>query len=135
MSLITLKTFDNSFEAHLLKTKLESQDIRVFLFDENLVSINPLYNVTLGGIKLKVDESQWNKAEEILTVLSANKLTNEDNQIISCPECKSEDIMYGFKSMGGTKGVFSAILSFLFMVFPIYFKTVHKCNFCGTEFE
>lgn len=135
MSLITLKTFDNSFEAHLLKTKLESEDIRVFLFDENLVSINPLYNVTLGGIKLKVDESQWNKAGEILTELNGNKLTNEDNQIINCPECKSEDIMYGFKSMGGTKGVFSAILSFLFMVFPIYFKAVHKCNSCGTEFK
>jgi hypothetical protein len=28
------------------------------LFDENMVTLNPLYNITVGGIKLKVEESQ-----------------------------------------------------------------------------
>lgn len=135
MGLITLRTFDNSFEAHLLKTRLESENIQVYLFDENLVGLNPLYNVTVGGIKLKINENDIVKSRNIIEELDQIKLTNEQNEIITCPNCKSEDLIYGFKSMRGTKGVFSAILSIIFMVFPIYFKTVNKCKTCGTEFK
>ena len=135
MGLVTLKTFDTSFEAHLLKTKLENQGIQVFIFDENLISLNPLYNVTIGGIKLKIDESQWHTAKEISDEMDGLKLTDEQNQIISCSVCKSQDINYNFKSIKNTKGIFAIILSFLFMVFPIYFKTINKCNSCGAEFS
>lgn len=54
MELITLKTFDNSIEAHLMKSKLKSENIVCFLFDENIVGLNPVYNIAVGGIKLKV---------------------------------------------------------------------------------
>jgi len=53
MELVTFKTFNNPIEAHLCKTKLESEDILYFIFDENMVSLNPFYNYMLGGIKLK----------------------------------------------------------------------------------
>lgn len=42
MKLITIKTFDNYFEANLLKSKLESENIVCYLFDETLVTLNPL---------------------------------------------------------------------------------------------
>lgn len=32
--MVTLKTFDNLVDAHLLKTKLESEGVTCFLFDE-----------------------------------------------------------------------------------------------------
>jgi len=47
MKLVTLKTFDNSIEAHLLKVKLESEGIRCFIFDENIVSMNPILTLQL----------------------------------------------------------------------------------------
>ncbi|PTM03401.1 MAG: hypothetical protein DA405_10495 [Bacteroidetes bacterium] len=53
MELVTLKTFDNLVEAHLIKSKLESDDLPCFLFDENIMALNPLYNLTVDGIKLK----------------------------------------------------------------------------------
>ncbi len=62
-------------------------------------------------------------------------LTNDLGEIIKCPNCQSEEIYSGFKSMKGTKGIISAITSFLFLVFPIYFKTVYKCKKCGNEFK
>ena len=134
MSLITLKTFDNSFEAHLLKSQLENEGIQCFIFDENMVSLNPLFNVTVGGIKLKINDADFDKASEILKLSSEARLTDENNEIVKCPECGSEDIYIGFKSMKGVKGFLSIVVSFIFSIFPIYYKTLNKCKSCGHEF-
>jgi len=134
LELITLKTFDNPIDAHLMRAKLESENIVCFLFDEHTVGMNPLYNVTLGGIKLKINKSDIEKATEIIDQVSKTPSTNEVGEVIRCPNCKSEDLYSGFKSMRGGKGVLSAIIAFLFMVFPIFYKTVYKCKTCGKEF-
>lgn len=135
MELVTIMTFDNSIEAHMMKSKLESENIRCFLFDENIVGLNPLYNVTVGGIKLKINKYDVDNATVIIQETLKSTLTNDKGETIKCPNCESEDIYSGFKSMKGTKGILSAIVSFLFMVFPIYYKTVYKCKKCGNEFK
>ena len=135
MELITIKTFDNSFETHLLKTKLESEGINCYIFDENIVSMNPLFNNVIGGIKLKVNSKSIEKAKEILIELDNSKTTNNNGDVVSCPKCNSEDYYSGYKSMKGTKGIISICISFLFLIFPIYFKTVNKCKSCGHEFK
>jgi hypothetical protein len=66
MELITLKTFHNPIDAHLFKTRLESEGILCFLFDENMVSLNPFYNYMMGGIKLKINKLDLERVEEIL---------------------------------------------------------------------
>ena len=135
MDLITIKTFDNSIDAHLLKSKLESEHVNCHLFDENIVGLNPLYNITVGGIKLKIDKSDIEKTTLIINEMESSALTNDKGEVIKCTLCKSEEIYSGFKSMKGMKGVLSAFTSFIFMVFPIYFKTVYRCKKCGTEFQ
>ena len=135
MELITIKTFDNAIEAHILKSRLESEGINCCLFDENIVSLNPLYNITVGGIKLKINKVDFEKTQEIIAEIDNTPLTNENDELIKCPNCESTDLYTGFKSMKGLKGILSVITSFLFMVFPIYFKTVYKCKNCGTEFK
>ena len=67
MGLITVKIFDNAFEAHLLKTKLENEGIPCYLFDENIVGLNPFYNFAVGGIKLKISEQD---KEQVLAFLN-----------------------------------------------------------------
>ena len=135
MELVTIKTLDNSIEAHIMKSKLESEKIMCFLFDEHIVGLNPLYDVAVGGIKLKINKSDLDKATEIVEETLNSSLTNDKGEVVKCPNCESEDIYSGFKSMKGTKGILSAIVSFLFMVFPIYYKTVYKCKICGNEFK
>jgi len=135
LELVTIKIFDNAIEAHLLKSKLESEDIICFLYDENIVGLNPLYNLTVGGIKLKIKKSDVDKASEIIEATDSSVLTNEIGEAIKCPNCQSEDIYNNYKSMNSIKGIFSAIISFLFAVFPLYFKTVYKCKVCDTEFK
>jgi len=106
-----------------------------FLFDENIVGLNPLFNITVGGIKLKIHESDIDRASSIIKEIEKAIITNELGDVVKCPNCQSADLYSGFKSMKGTKGIFSAIISFLFMVFPIYYKTVYKCKECGQEFK
>jgi len=135
LELVTIKTFDNSIEAHLVRSKLESENIMCFLFDENIVGLNPLFNIAVGGIKLKINKLDVNKATLIIEETEKCSLTNDQGEIVKCLSCQSEDIYNGFKSMKGTKGIISTIISFLFMVFPIYYKTVYKCKKCGNEFK
>jgi hypothetical protein len=66
MELITFRTFNNPIDAHLARTKLESEGILSFLFDEHMMAFNPFYNSALGGVKLKINKMDLEKAEEIL---------------------------------------------------------------------
>ena len=135
MELVTIKTFDNLTEAHLIKARLESENITCFLFDEHVVGLNPLFSVTIGGIKLKVNQFDLEKATKILEASVKSTLTDAQGEVVKCPKCKSVDIYSGFRSMKETKGILSAMVSFLFMVFPIYYRTVYRCKSCEHEFK
>ncbi|TSJ39030.1 putative signal transducing protein [Fluviicola chungangensis] len=135
MGLLTFKTFDNSIDAHILKIKLESEGITCFLFDENIVSVNPLYSQLVGGIKLKINEEDLAHARNIVLELEQTPYTTDDEQVISCPKCASANIESGHKSMKSVGAILSAIASFLLFIFPIYRKDVYKCLDCGNEFD
>ena len=133
MSLIVFKTFDNPIDAYLLKTKLKSEGIRSYLFDENIISINPLYNLTLGGIKLMINNSDLEKSNAILEEIEQFSLIG--NKKNGCPKCQSNLFYNRFISMKGIKGYLSIIVSLIFFVFPIYYKIVYRCKSCGYEFN
>ncbi|GAA4807830.1 hypothetical protein GCM10023231_41340 [Olivibacter ginsenosidimutans] len=134
MDFITLKVFDNPIEAHLLKSKLESEGIPCFLQDENIVALNPLYNYAVGGIKLNIPRADVALAQQILREIDDHPNLDEKEAIIACPQCGSTHLYTNFKSMKGAKGILSAIISFFMAVFPIYYKNVYKCKDCGAEF-
>ena len=66
MSIITLKTFDSSIEAYLLKSKLESENIECFVIDENMITLNPLFANAVGGIKLNINDEDLKKAQAVI---------------------------------------------------------------------
>lgn len=135
MDFITLRTFDNSIETHILKSKLESEGIRCYIFDEHIVTMNPLFNQTVGGIKLRIAATDLERAQVILNQIDEVEVKSEDGTIVNCPKCGSNSYYSGYKSMKGTKGILSIVISFLFLVFPVYFKTLKKCKSCGHEFK
>jgi hypothetical protein len=135
MEFITLKTFDNPIDAHILKSKLESEGIISFLFDENIVGLNPLYSIAVGGIKLKINRSDYEKAYAILDESIKNKLIDDEGELVHCPKCKSKDILSDYISLRGTKGILAGIVSFLLLVLPFYQNTVYKCKACDFEFK
>lgn len=135
MKLITIKTFDNPIDLHLLKSKLESEGIHCYVFDEHTVAINPLISQGVGGIKLKIDEKDTQKALVILQEIETGSTLDEEEKNKECPKCGSIDLYTNFKSMKGTKGILSMFVMFFFVVFPFYYKNVYKCKNCGAEFK
>ncbi|SFU37389.1 Putative signal transducing protein [Pustulibacterium marinum] len=135
MKFVTVATFENAAEAHILKSKLESEGVESFLFDENTVSINPLYNISVGGIKLKVYEEDVEQVAAIMEVVANTGYTNDQNEVIACPNCGSTNLYAGFPSMKSLKGILSAIVMFMMMTLPIYVKRVYRCKQCDTEFK
>ena len=134
MNFITLKTFDNSIDANMLRCQLELEGIQSYLKDENTITTNPLYNIALGGIKLQVLEQDYTKAKTYLDELENTPYTNQENEIITCPSCKSTNIQAGFASYRDITGIISLFTAFVFMIIPFYNKKVYKCIQCDQEF-
>jgi DNA-directed RNA polymerase subunit RPC12/RpoP len=135
MKLITLKAFDTAIEAYILKNKLEGEGVMCYIFDENIVTLNPMLNFAVGGIRLQVETVDYNKAMGILAELNEQPYTDNENQIIKCPKCGSHRFYSDFKSMKDPKGFFAMLAAFIFSVFPLYSKSVNKCKDCNTEFN
>ena len=130
-TLITIATFDNYIDAHLAKSKLLSEGIEVFIFDENIVSLIPLYNITVGGIKVKVKSAEAEKAHHVLTITNDLPYTNENNEILKCPNCHSERIYSGFNSLWSVKGMLGFVLSLLTSNYPIMAEKKYRCKSVG----
>ncbi|HEY0678444.1 MAG TPA: DUF2007 domain-containing protein [Chitinophagaceae bacterium] len=135
--IITLKTFDNPALAHIVRNRLESNNIPCFLTDEHIIGLNPLYNVAMGGVKLNIFEKDYARCMALLNedVSFVSEETGlEDDQVVTCPACKSSDVGYG----GATKNRFgwlTMLISLTLFVYPFSTKKAWHCYNCGEEFE
>ena len=61
---VTLHTFQNPFEAQVVRGRLESEGIRAFIIDENInYTVGPMI---LEGIRLQVERDDFLRAKHIL---------------------------------------------------------------------
>lgn len=63
--LITIAVFNNVIDAHILKSKLEFENIQCFLLNEHLVSRDPLSVIAYGGVEVQVRSRDAKRASEI----------------------------------------------------------------------
>lgn len=135
MKLVTVQAFDNAIDLALLKSKLESEGVACYVFDEFTVTINPLLSNGVGGIKLKINESDAEKVSLILREIQVVAAIDEQGTSKTCPKCGSADLYVNFRSMKGLKGFLSMIIMFAFVIYPIYYKNMYKCKNCNHEFK
>lgn len=135
MELVILKVFNNGIEAHILRNSLEAEGIQCFIQDENIVTVNPLYNFAVGGVKLKVREDDLESARMILSEIEGKPYSDDTDAVISCPKCGATDLYADFKSIKSVGSILATITAFLLTVFPIYTRSVYKCKKCDWEFE
>ncbi len=133
MSLLTVKVFANSTDAHLFKSRLESNGIDCYLFDENINSMNMLYGVATGGIKAKVNAIDTEKVQQLLQEIEDEKKAND--MFIKCPVCESTEHYKNFVSIKGWKAFLAALVAFITFSYPVYQKTVYRCKECDNEFQ
>ena len=141
--LVTIATFSQPTEAHVLKGRLEAEGIPCFLGDEHIIAAQPFYSVAVGGVKLRVTEGDEQEAREMLARIQqgASEYILDDNielappmqehmQQVLCPNCGSDHVMQEKIS----KTVFS--LSYLLFGFPLpYVNRSYTCYDCGHNWK
>ncbi|MFW5707819.1 MAG: DUF2007 domain-containing protein [Bacteroidota bacterium] len=125
MNIVRLTTCENSFEAHMIKGRLENEGIESYLTNENFSSLMPHYNRIFGsGVQVMIFEKDLPRATEILGL-------NTKPQLI-CPACGSKNISF---TMGKNKiRKFFVIILSIFMATP--FNNINSttvCKDCGEE--
>jgi hypothetical protein len=118
-----LAVFDYSTEANLVKSKLDSEDIRTMLMDEKTVDSDPLISQAIGGVKLQVHNDDLVKAVKIYNEIRTYR-KDENDKDIHCINCNSTRIL---AAPARRKNIF-------YMLFPFFEKTKHICNNCKTVF-
>jgi len=125
--LITVSRYSFPYEAHIAKTRLDSEGIPSFIVDEHTINMQWLYSNALGGVRLQVPEAY---AEVALAVLAENREKDlaEEHGIEAkvCPHCGSSDTEF---YQIGRRWAFLAFLGLGFPLFPV--KDGIKCKQCG----
>jgi DNA-directed RNA polymerase subunit M/transcription elongation factor TFIIS len=138
---IVYQTFYNPIEANIVLARLQDSGIACFLADENISTIQPLYNQAVGGVKLIVFERDRATVDSILSEKHDISLdedpTSPDGAIeddeLTCENCGSHNVSFG----QATKRRFSSWVMFFSMIFSVYpFKSNNcfHCHDCGHEF-
>lgn len=71
--IVKLKSCDNSFQAHLLKGKLENEGIPCSLSNENMNTLYGGINNTFTAVGVYVFEKDYDKAVEIMNDVNDTK--------------------------------------------------------------
>lgn len=116
---VIIATFEYAADVQILKGKLESEGIPVFLRDENTLNSDPLISNAIGGVKLQVYASDKERAIDIYNEIRAYA-QDEFGNLITCPNCKSQKSEAYFER----KGIF-------YKLFPFFEKRKYKCLTCG----
>lgn len=69
MSFVCIRQYNTYVPAHIAMGKLREAGIEAHLQDEHTVTIDPLLNLAVGGIKLLVKNEEVETAERILSAL------------------------------------------------------------------
>ena len=131
------------------KGYLESNGIEAIINDELTAQVANIYSNAIGGVKLRVGESDYDegiqllkdggylteensKSENKVEIVELNKATNKK----ICPFCSSDNIAVNNKP-GVTTTIIMAIINLIVVIGAIFprFKSSFKCFDCGKEWK
>jgi hypothetical protein len=98
--LITIATFTNPLEAHIVRGRLQAEGIETWVAHEHHIGANWFLSTALGGVKLQAKPEDAQRAGEILRreqagdyeALVTDNLTETPEPRRACPVCRSMDI-------------------------------------------
>ncbi|MFM7839478.1 MAG: DUF2007 domain-containing protein [Chitinophagaceae bacterium] len=129
MKFVLLRAYDHYVEAHLQLQRLEAEGIRAVLQDEYTVTIDPALSHAVGGIKIMVPETQWERASRLL-----NTWNEAFNRAVACPACGHE----GLERVAALKkpmNWITLLLTWLLGNYAVSSSTVYRCMNCGKEWD
>ncbi|WP_394748382.1 DUF2007 domain-containing protein [Spongiimicrobium salis] len=115
----TLGAFEFVADVQIIKGKLESEGIPVFLRDENTLNSDPLISSAIGGVKLQVYTLDKDRALEIYNEIR-NYAIDDHGKPIVCPNCGAQKSETYYER----KSIFHKL-------FPFFEKRKYKCLNCN----
>jgi len=98
MTLATLATFRDPWEAHMLRSLLEAEGIPAEVADDQFIGMNWPLSTALGGARVRVANEHLNAARAVLEQAAAGRYRAELSEMFegveesACPKCGSRDI-------------------------------------------
>jgi DNA-directed RNA polymerase subunit RPC12/RpoP len=83
-----IASYDNYMLANMTMGLLTENDIKCQMKDENIVTVDPLLNPAVGGIKLLVEENDFDRAVALM-----KEAENDYLKDIACSNCKSHSLV------------------------------------------
>ena len=129
MSFISVQSFNNYIDAHIILGRLKDEGIECWLKNEATTTIIPVWTTAIGGIQLMVKQDHLNRASSVLQRIAEEK---KENRL--CPHCFSHNVEY-INTMRTPVNWFSAAITFLLGDIALMPEQRYHCFHCGKEFE
>ena len=96
----TLGAFEYVADVQIIRAKLESEGVPVFLRDEYTLNTDPLISTAIGGVKLQVYERDRERALAIYNELR-NYAVDDSGKPVVCPNCRAmrSEVYHSGKSL------------------------------------
>jgi len=133
---VAIASYSRPMDAHLARTKLESEGITCVVNDEYLIRVNWLLSNAIGGVKLMVPEWDEQRARELLrpqprlVVVADGETVDCEGGDLICPSCRSYDV-YFHRFNRRIAGVFWLMFGF---VVP-WLSRKWVCKQCGYQWK
>lgn len=119
-SFVVVADFEYSSEAQISKGQLESEGIEVQLQDEFTVDTDPFASNAIGGVKLKVKQSDYQTVRELLKESGVRFI----GDFTVCEKCSSNEV-----------SVVWSLKTIIKKLFPFGSLLDFKCLSCGHKFK
>ncbi len=115
----TIGSFEYVADVQIIRGKLESEGIPVFLRDEYTLNTDPLISSAIGGVKLQVYTRDRDRALDIYNEVRSYAQDASGNPVV-CPNCKAQrsEVYYSRKRV-------------LHKLFPFLEPKKYRCLKCG----
>jgi hypothetical protein len=131
---IAVASFSQPVQAHLARTKLESEGIPCVVGDEHLVRVDWLLSNAIGGVKLLVPHAEADRARDALRprpqLVAVHPRGGPADGEMICPRCRCDDVYYN-RYNRRIAGVFILLLGFLIP----WRDRRWACTQCGYEWK
>ena len=129
MTFKPIATYDNYLVANMTLGMLQENEINCHLKDENIVTVDPLLNPAVGGIKLMVDDADRDKALALLKQAEIDYLKE-----VPCPHCGNFALGVEEK-IDQPAGLWQKLKNLAAYGQESTYQKYYRCNSCGTRVD
>ncbi|MBK8609450.1 MAG: DUF2007 domain-containing protein [Chitinophagaceae bacterium] len=119
-----IASYDNYMLANMTMGLMTDNDIKCQLKDENIVTMDPLLNAAVGGIKLLVEEKDYDRALALMKEAEYAFLKD-----IACPACNNTTLVVEEK-INNPESFWGRLKNQLLYGQPSTYSKNYRCTTC-----